>query len=303
MTPAYKENNIAIIYASSKYYVPYLDIAIKSVVETKGDYFNYDVIILHKEITNNEQFLLKQNESANISIRFFEIDKEIDSINYNYRPGYAPESFYRVIMPYILKEYDDAIWLDCDTIVKKDIADYYVQAKNNIGSNCIAASKDIDGMASSVCNHENRKQYMRSVLGLKRIDDYFQSGVMYFDFVQIRKLYSLDNLIVASCNPDIMYGDQDVLNYLYRDKVLFMDMSWNTITNSNRSHMESLLMLAPADIVEEYLQARLNPYIIHLATKPWNDPMCENAEDFWHLARDSAFYEEIIKRWSDSVEG
>ena len=104
---------------------------------------------------------------------------------------------------------------------------------------------------------------------------------------------------MASCNPDIMYGDQDVLNYLFKQNVFYMDMSWNTITNGNRSQMEVLLLLAPISIVDEYMNARLNPYIIHFATKPWNDPLCENAETFWTLARNSEFYEEIVNRWKD----
>lgn len=292
-----REKNITIVLASSAYYVPYMDVTIKSIVETSNQQYGYDIVILHKQISEDDQNRLKLNEKKNVSVRFARIDQELDAKEYNYRPGYAPESFYRVVMPYILNEYDNAIWLDCDVIVKKDISEMYREALACTKDKCIAACKDIDGMASCVCNHEDRLQYMHTVLGLSDIKEYLQSGVMFFNFLNIRHTYSLDELIDASCNPKIMYGDQDVLNYLYNGKIHYLEMSWNTITNSKFSHMETLLLLAPISIVDEYLEARRHPYIIHLASKPWKDPTCEYAEEFWELARKSKFYDEIISRW------
>lgn len=298
MKPFYKVGNLPIVLASSAYYVPYMDITIKSIIDMSTPKNRYDIIVLHKEISYEEQKELKRNEKNNVSIRFLKIDETLDQKKFNYRPGYAPESFYRVVMPYILDEYDEAIWLDCDLIIKRDIADLFEEARNSINGRSIAACKDIDGMASCVCNHESRKQYMHSVLKLDTITDYFQSGVMYFNFKKIKEKYSLVDLVEASCNPLIMYGDQDVLNYLYNDDVYYLNMSWNTITNGKRMQLETLLLLAPISIVEQFLRARENPYILHLATKPWNDPLSEYAEDFWKYARRSIFYNSIIHRWN-----
>lgn len=297
MRPAFKDNNITVVLASSAYYVPYMAVTIKSIIETADEAYRYDIIIMHKEVTIEDQNKLQMEEKENVSIRFLRVDKKLDELDYNYRPGYAPESFYRVVMPYILEEYENAIWVDCDIIAKRSISDLFVEAKKYTQDKCIAASKDIDGMASCISDHEYRKQYMYSVLKIKRLEEYFQSGVMFFNFKKIREKYTLDDLVNASCNPEIMYGDQDVLNYLYNGDLYYLDMSWNTITNAKRKQVETLLLLAPTTVVDEYLEARKHPYLIHLATKPWNDPICEGAEEFWDFARKTMFYEEVLDRW------
>lgn len=298
--PAFQEKNIPIVFASSAYYVPYLSVTIKSVIETAKADYNYDILILHKEITDTEirkmQTMVKEN---NFSIRFIKVDKFLDGQDYNFRDGYSPESFYRVVMVDILKMYDKVIYLDCDVIVKKSVSELYCE--NDVRNYYVAATKDIDGMASSICDHENRKQYMLGFLGLNRLEDYFQSGVMIFNLKKIREDFSLADIIKASCAEEIMFGDQDVLNMLFKEKVFVLDMAWNTITNVKMQQFETMLLLAPIDIVDQYMEARRHPNIIHYGTKPWNDPSADFAEEYWKIARESPFYEDIILRWEKDV--
>ena len=47
---------------------------------------------------------------------------------------------------------------------------------------------------------------------------------------------------------------------------------------------------------KDFLEARKNPYIIHYCSprKPWNMPSVEYSQIFWHYARKTPFYEEIV---------
>ena len=96
------------------------------------------------------------------------------------------------------------------------------------------------------------------------------------------------------------HHDQDVLNHLCEGKVKFLDMSWNVIMNwkSNFSSRMDILKLSPRNIYNEYLASRAMPKIIHYAgyQKPWKDPSCDYAEDFWIYARRTYFYEKMCIR-------
>lgn len=297
LEPAYEKKNIPVVFASSAYYAPYLAVTLKSLIDTSSNQFNYDIIVLHKEINIDTQLHIKnlKEEKKNVSIRFVEIDSAMSDINYNFRPGYSAESFYRVIMMNMLKYYDKTIYLDCDVIVKHDISELFTEY--DISDYYVAAARDIDGIASSVCNHENRKEYMIEYIGLSKLQNYFQSGVMIFNLSKIREDFTIEQILQTACAQEIMYGDQDVLNKLFHEKVKYLDMAWNVIINHNRCQLETLLLLAPIDVVDEFFEAREGAKIIHFAgTKPWNVPDAEYAEEFWKVARDTYFYDEILNR-------
>lgn len=297
LKPAYAENNIPIVFATSSYYLPYLAVSLKSLINTADSSYNYDVLILHKEIEEENICLIKDMiTTKNISVRFVEVDPKTDEHHYNFREGYSSESFYRVVMIDILENYDKIIYLDCDVIVMESISKLLME--NDVTDYYVAAAKDIDGMASCVCDHENRKSYMLGFMGLKKIEEYFQSGVMIFNLRKIRENFNLQKILKVACAPEIMFGDQDVLNTLFHEKVYYLDMAWNTIVNVRRQHFQTLLLLAPVKVVDDYVKARENPYIIHYAgTKPWDEPDADMAEEYWRVARNTPFYDEITGRW------
>lgn len=60
----------------------------------------------------------------------------------------------------------------------------------------------------------------------------------------------------------------------------------------------NLFVQAPGDIYDAYIRSRSNPQIIHYAgfQKPWNDPDCDFASIYWRYARETPFYERLLKR-------
>ena len=63
---------------------------------------------------------------------------------------------------------------------------------------------------------------------------------------------------------------------------------------------------APKYLRDEYLAAHAAPKIIHYAgpDKPWQQPDSDYAEEFWHYARQSDYYEELMQRlaWQSARE-
>lgn len=53
LRPAFKENNVAIFFNCDEKYVPYLAVTISSIIKNSSDRFNYDLIILYKNINDD----------------------------------------------------------------------------------------------------------------------------------------------------------------------------------------------------------------------------------------------------------
>lgn len=293
--PAFFEKNIPIVFASSDEYIPYLTVTIKSILMTKDAVHNYDIIIFHHSVKKERQEkVIGLSGEPNTSIRFFEISDKLENHNFNVREGYGSESFYRAIVSDVLQMYEKVIYLDCDLIVLENIAKLY-EISNPEGK-CIAAVRDINGISATYIDYESRKEYMFEYLKLNNIHDYIQSGVMVFFIQNIRNKYNVEQIILESCRREIMFGDQDVLNKLYVDDILFLDMKWNVIVNVDRVKFENQYLFAPTEIVIQYMESRKEPYIIHYAgTKPWKIPDGDFSELYWNVARESLFYGEILK--------
>ncbi len=292
---------IPVVFTSSAFYAPYMAVTIQSLMDHSNDTDRYELIILNKEISESTQDQIRKMVQckSNFSVRFIEVTHALDDHDFNFREGYSSESFYRVVMVEILREYDKVVYLDCDLILLHDIAELYKET--DIDDNLVAAAIDIDGLASAFSNHDGRKEYMINYLGIKDLHDYLQSGVMIFNLKAWRDTFTIQHIIDVACDSEVMFGDQDVLNRLCRGRIIFIDMSWNTIINHIKHQLQDLLYLAPTDIMDMYLKARECPKIIHYGgTKPWDVPDCDKAYYFWDVARRTSFYEEIVGR---KIEG
>jgi hypothetical protein len=84
---------------------------------------------------------------------------------------------------------------------------------------------------------------------------------------------------------DLYLMDQDALNIVCQGKVYFLPDKWNY------EWMRLLSQESEAELTEM-------PSVIHYTTpkKPWHYPEELLADVFWKYARDSIFYEEILKK-------
>lgn len=99
-----------------------------------------------------------------------------------------------------------------------------------------------------------------------------------------------------------MFPDQDVLNVLCENHVLYLDHSWNVMMNWKDAHSCRIetARKAPYYMYQDYINARKKVKIAHFAgfQKPWNVPDCDFAEFFWKYARNTQWYEILIKNIS-----
>ncbi|NCE65306.1 DUF4422 domain-containing protein [Pseudoflavonifractor sp. 524-17] len=295
--PAFSHNNIPVVLSSSDYYVPYAAVTVLSTLQHASKQFNYDFIFLYNSISNKNKELLRKimDNYSNVSIRFFYITPLIKKYKFVANNHVSDETFYRLFVQKIFKNYKKIVYLDSDLLVKNDISALY---KIDIGDNLIAATPDADWLGQYNGAIPVVKPYCDKKLKLSNPYLYFQAGVLVFNIEEMRDTFGDDELAEFGSKCEYMYVDQDVLNVKCQGRVYFLDIRWNIMSACGGGRTQNIKTFTPLPIKEMYFKGREDPYIIHYAgyLKPWDDPSEDFASEFWELIRGTILYEIILQR-------
>lgn len=159
---------------------------------------------------------------------------------------------------------DIVLYLDSDTIILSDITEIF--------------SIDINGFYIGACRDIPYVYYKtKTINGIDFGYDYFNSGVMLMNLDLIRKNRISDTLLKVKKEIKSKLMDQDVFNYVFYNKTIFIGIEFNTLIDSiyrhilkNRISIESLNKIASKDFasIPDIIQ---NAKIIHFGSyyKPW----------------------------------
>lgn len=313
ISPAFAENNIPIVFSSSNSFSSYLGVAIRSLLDHISGSWNYDVIILEKEIDEvHKSRILSMSEAFfNVSIRFVNVSDVTTDVSF-YVPtqDLSEETYYTILVPWVLRNYKKALVLDCDIIINEDLAILY---NTKLGENYIGAAKEIVylGFLNNPYLNVNNSliDYTVIKLGLSNPYDYFNAGVLIMNLEMFRKNYNLCDLLNMISKNKYMIVEQDLLNTICVEKVVFLDYAWNFMSCLTEPAMFNYaispsdttipnLRLAPEQEIAKYKSASNNPYIYHYLTKfkPWKYPDLKYADVWWNTARTTNYYESLLSQ-------
>jgi len=293
-----KKNAVTIVSSSSDFFVPYLSVLLQSIMEhlSKNNY--YDIVILNKDITFVNMLKLHQmiKKHDNCNIRFYNMNEMIKEHNFLVREHFTIETYFRLFIPYVLSEYDRALHLDSDMVVTSDVSELFFA---NLNGKILGVTNDAIMVSSYNYKGSVQRKYMNESLKLGNPYGYFQAGSCLMDLQKYRKYISKEALINFIMQDRWLYGDQDVLNLLFENKVKYFDMVWNYTVDVLEGRRTRLVnQYAPENIKELYCRAKNSPRVIHYAggEKPWNTFEVEFLHIFWKFARKSPYYEELLER-------
>lgn len=297
LIPAFESNNIPIVLMCSNYYVPYLGVFLQSLAQQTSPEYNYDLVVLEKEISADHKNRLKEmvGEYSNLSLRFYNPQHELGNVKlYISSEVYAEEAYYRLLAPWILEAYDKAIVMDCDIIVRSDLAELYLYPMKD---NLVLGVQDIiyQGFLNGAV--PDAYEYASHELGMHDPYSYINTGVLLMNLQKWREEYTREQILLAATSKNYRIQEQDVLNILFDGKAGFLKINWNFYVPAN-SQLLYALDMAPDLSKREYERAKENPYLVHYAgvPKPWNDPEIPYANLWWDVARGTPFYETSLKR-------
>lgn len=299
LKPAFSKQNIPVVLNASDYYVPYLAVTLRSILEHAQPQNYYDFIVLHTSIQKNSREKLQQDlkDFSNWSLRFFDVSPWLTGVEFQKNLAhYSLETFYRLLIPKIFKNYHKLVYLDSDVIVRTDLSELY---DTDLADAAVGAALDVDFIGEYNGAIPYIKSYCDEVLQLVDPYQYFQAGVMLFNVDKMRQMDPNPMALIALANhKNYKYADQDILNVHYHQSVKYFDLSWNVLTDCYGIRLKDIISAGPADYYKAYIEARKHPKIIHYAggEKPWNVPLMDFGPEYFKYARKSLFYEEILVR-------
>lgn len=285
-----KKAEIPIFFACDEGFVKYTMVSMKSIMENADRSRKYHIYILHMGITEATQAKVLAMADEEFAIDFVDVTDKMRSIadKLPIRDYYSNTTYFRLFIPDMFPQYRKALYIDSDTIVVGNIAELYDHKLGKLYAGVcpdrVVAQTDILG------------DYVEKVLGVKRTR-YFNAGVMLMNCSQFRENHLLDEFLeMLHIYLFVVAQDQDYLNLICKNQVLYMEPKWNAQVFGELACPEEEVGL----------------FHFNMAAKPWHYEDCRLAEYFWKYAKMTADYDAIKEglanytdeqRRNDSVSG
>ena len=271
---------IPICFATDDNYVPFLTVAIASLLDNSSKENFYKIYILTSQLTDeNKKSILKQ-QKENSSIEFVQLSKELDKVQdlFHLRDYYSKETYYRIFIPNLFPQYRKMLYLDCDITVVGDISELY---NTSIHGYYVAAAAEEVMQTFEVFGN-----YVEQADGINR-KDYFNAGILLINCRRWR------NKLIAERFVDLLnrykfrvVQDEDYLNVLCKENVKRLPLGWNKTSYKNEAFNDKDLK------------------IIHwkINWRPWKYKDILYEDYFWKYAKMTDFYEKLIQMRDSRTE-
>lgn len=287
-----------VIVSANDEYVPYLSVLLVSIMRNTLKQ-SVEIVVLYDDITTgNRDKLAALLDDGNTTVRFMNVQDKIKGydlfVNGTGNRSYlSKEAYFRLLAPELLPEYDKALYLDCDIIVRPGWEKIF---STDLTGYLLAGISDIWGNWECYDTRSALYQYRTKILGLSEPLQYFNSGVMLLNLKAMRETFTEGELIRLAASRDWQKHDQDVLNYISKDKVFLLDYAWNMIECPSKKAWNAV----PEQEQKHYEEQKREPLIIHYASrKPWIYQRVSFEQDFWRSAADSSYFEELFTAFID----
>lgn len=261
---------IPVFFAVDNGYIPFLSVALRSLIDNTSRENIYAIKILYTNVTEENKIKIKKYETENISIEFVDLNKQLEEIKEKLytRNYFSNTTYYRLFIPELYPEYDKAVYIDSDTVCLSDIAELY---NTDMGDNLIAGIPD--GVIQAI---DIFKDYVERVVVVADYNNYFNAGVIVMNLKELRDykfeekfIYMLEKIKFEVAQ------DQDYLNRLCKGRVKILDYSWNRMPVMGKT------------------EEKINLIHYNLGAKPWYFDNVVYQEYFWEYAKKTEFYNEI----------
>lgn len=276
-----KNKTIPVFFACDENFIKFTAVTINSLIANASKKFSYDIHILCTKISEDKKQKVIKLANENFKIYFDDVTDYLKSISYRLpiRDYYSKTTYYRLFISEMFPELDKALYLDSDMIVLGDVSELYNQ---DIGENYVGACNEQAMVQTDVYG-----TYVEKCIGLDR-NKYFNAGMLLINCAQFRKQKILDQFIrLLHEYSFVVTQDEDYLNFICKDKVFWIENSWNVETYGKIKYSE-----ATAKIIH-YL----------MVGKPWHFKDVPFAEIFWNYVKQTPFYEEINSVLENYTDG
>ena len=205
-------------------YINFLSTTIASIVHHSNDNYKYHLTIIHDGLSSeSKKIIRKYDDNKKIFIHFFNVFVKVNalSIKLDVRDYYTITTYYRLFLPNLFPLLSKGLYLDSDIVLCDDVAKLYF---TELGDNLVGAVPD-----ASVQLFGEFSNYVEKVLEVDHTK-YFNAGILLMNFKKLRE-FNLEKKFISLIKKVTfkVAQDQDVLNYLCKDRVTYLDPRWNVM--------------------------------------------------------------------------
>lgn len=217
------KKRIPIFFAVDDNYINFLKITLTSIMLHASKNYKYDIYILHSGLSMASKDIIKKMRNRHFNMKFRDVGGQIRSLSnkFKVRDYYTLTTYYRLVIPDTFFWLDKALYLDCDIVVNGDISELY---HTDIGDNIVGAIRD-----ASVQIVPEFITYVEKALDIRH-ENYFNAGILVMNLKKMRSEHFTRQIV--NLTKSVVYKvaqDQDVLNVVCKDKVFYVDPTWNTM--------------------------------------------------------------------------
>ena len=249
---------IEIVACTDHLFVMPAGVMIHSVCKNNKDQAVRFHIFIDESVTEEDKADLMEIAKGYV-MKFYYVDRQIFS-KMPLIQKITHAAYYRLLIPQILP--DDickALYLDCDLIVRHSLLPLW---ETDLNGYALAAV--IDNLDSVISTY-NRLKYPPHL-------GYFNSGVLLLNlkYWRTHNIYGEIRSYIKNNFKDILFCDQDILNYVLRERKKLLPLKYNfqtaffyTIDYCGYDYWK---------YEKEVLEARKDPVILHYSLgKPWKE--------------------------------
>ena len=290
---------IPVILSSDNNQVNAMAVVMTSAIETAAEGTFYDFYcFLSDNVTPENRDRLKACENiakgtCSVTLVDMAVHFKDMGIRYNGKVGMVHSvttpALYRLKAPSVLSQLDKVLYLDTDTMVRKDLRDLFATPMDG----CYIAGVPV---VWAQAKKHDRNRWLRQS-GIPGMDEYVNSGVLLMNLKAMREddieskcLALVGKKEFAPLDP----ADQLILNYVCYGKIGFVPCRYN-VTMSNMKEADKVKVFYSA---KEARDAFDDPAIIHWtgAGKPWKYYDVLLAHEWWRRYAQSSFKDVALNR-------
>lgn len=276
-----QNETVNIFYSCDGQFLKYTAVSIFSLMKNSAKDRRYHIHVLHTDIEPVLQKRLLDMQNDTFKITFDNVCEYLDEVceRLPLRDYYSSTTYYRLFIAEMYPDVDKAIYIDSDTVVEGDVSELY---GTDISDYMVAACRE-----QAMVQEDVYGTYVERCLGIDR-NSYFNAGVLLINCKKFRELHVLDSFVsLLGIYNFRVTQDEDYLNVICKDHVLFMPQCWN-------AEVFGVMDLKPG-------ACKIIHYI--MVSKPWHYADCRLGEIFWHYAAKTPWYAEIkavLEEYTDS---
>lgn len=268
--------HIPVVWGVDKKYVLQAFVVMRSILLHSTARYHFFILTadhIDIEVRGFTKILEKEYDNFKISVK--RIDPACLEGARIYNDHLSVASYFRLLIPEFIHEYDKCIYLDCDLIVHTDLKGLYEIGLDNA---YLAGVKDCHVIEDTPYEKEHQR-----IIGLPARDRYVNVGVLLLDLKKMRQDKMISSFM-EQLKRENWYEDQDVLNVCCYPFIKTIPLKYDLFHFYLGAGIKHLYGL-PYDRQEFDLDPDV-PYILHMGGKykPWEDYEVKGADEWWQIA-------------------